>query len=235
MRSYYMPLEDGRYNVTSFRLSRSRGVYQISYSTKKEDPVEPQVEEDLLPEKNEAYDKHLVLNHVIRENYTTMVIPCYTLITIYRIKLRIVNPLGSNAVLNIFDNEYIIGSFKLSDDGTAFEPGEYILEFTWDGIEDYYTYASEPAKLDSDEGFIDVMSASNVNYGGIIYVKIKDEITNEFKFIPYILNRQPVEDENHNIIPMDVNVQVSGIDQTGLAQLTVETYPLVYVDAPSNE
>ena len=235
MRSYYMPLDDNKYNVTSYRLSRSKGVYLINYFTKKEEPVEPQSEEDLRPIENTAYDRRLVLNHVIRENATSMVIPCYTAISIYRIKLRIVNSLGNNAVLNIFDDEYIIGSFKLSNDGTAFDPGEYVLQFTWDGIEDYYTYASEPATLDTENGIIDIMGASNVSVGDIVYVKIQDDITSEYKFIPFILNRQPLEDENHNIIPMNVNVQVSGIDQTGLAQLTVESYPLVYVEVPSNE
>lgn len=234
MRSYYTPLDDGRYDVKSYRLSRTKGVYMTNYSTKKEESI-TQTEEELLPVVNENYDKYLVINHVVRNTSNILSIPCYIAITIYRIKLRIVNSLGNNAVLSIFDNEYIIGSFKLSNDGTAFEPGEYTIEFTWEDIADYYEYATSPANLDTTDHIIDIMGASEVKVNDIVYIKIKDDITNNFKFIPFILNRQPLEDGNHNLIPMDVIVQISGIDETGLAQLTIETYPLVYVEVPEND
>ena len=231
MRSYYSPLSDGSYQVNAYSLSRKSGVQRSEYTAYAGTANEPaQTEDALIPPISTDVDVHKVYNTVFNKDRISLSIPCYNMMTIYKVHLSIANSLGNKAILGIFDDEYIFASFKLCDNDTAYTEGEYDLLFSWEGSDSDISVVSTAASINTDLDVIDINGIHPFLHNGILYYKIANEQSEgNFKFIPYILNRYPVMNDDNSANPSMIHFRISGIDDAGLAQLTVETYPLMYV------
>jgi hypothetical protein len=243
MRSYYNKLNDGKYFVTSYRLSRTKGTYAVTYVTdytpEELDAIESK--EDIINPNDVVFDEHKTYDMVFRKDNTMHTIEFNSVITLYLLQLTIYNPLGTGAHLNIFDDELVLASFELTRDDESLPPNTYIIPFIIDPDTPHPELEEKPARIVEDADgnkYVDVTGINTLAYNRFLYAKIYDEnltIEDKYRFIPFLFNRNRM-DENYNIDPMKLHFQLSGMDDFGLAQLFIDTYPVRdKSQAPSGE
>lgn len=230
MRSYYKKLDGGNYRVTAYGLSKNKGVYSVQFDTSddslRDDDGNLIPEEDTMPVDTTITDIFDTFNKVLDINDTRLSIPCYMFTAIYKVTLNISSALGDKATLNMFSNKYLFHSFKLTNDNTGLEPGKYEFVFTWDGYEDDAARMTNVAEFSDDGRSISAEEADVLLHENNLYVKIFDTELSAYKLIPIIVNNDNAIDANGNNIPLVLNFQLNGIEDSGLAQITIVSYPI---------
>ena len=238
MRSYIRKLENERYHVTTYKLMKNKGVQVVQYTTddiynakNKDNATEEEefiTEEDLLPTFKSTTDRFDVYKIVCNKDRYTMDIPCYMAITIFKVKLRIGSSLGNRATLSFYTNKFLLFTFNLYEGETELAPGDYEFEFTWDSIDTDMAAITTAAEFREDGHSIDALQADAILHDEFLYVKIFDTDLNEYKLVPIVINTDTALDDEGNVLPLALRVQINGMDDAGLAQLTVGTFPIDY-------
>ena len=231
MRSFVQMIDDNTAKITSYKLSRTRGILKRVH-TEKLNVINPEKEQAELESMNDGFgDVYCAYTTPIHSDNYQMTIPIYYRLLLYALKLKIYSPFSDKAKLVIFTDYTVIHVFDLSDNGTAFDAGEYELIFHT--IADTHTPETVTnAVIDNDNMLVNIYGASPITFDGdeFTYYSVIDPSVSggQPKVVPKLVNVNPIENENGVLLPDAIYFKIVGnTEESAFGSIETIIYPMI--------